>query len=315
MDMSTAENSLSLKTSRRELLKAGGALTIAVWLPAGHAAAHAKANAANTLEPNAFVRIAPDNTVTVIAKHVEMGQGAYSGLATIVAEELDADWHQVRVEGAPADAKRYNNLSWGPFQGTGGSTAIANSFDQLRNAGATARAMLVSAAAKRWNVPAGEIVIESGVVKHPGSNHSASFGELASDAAQLPIPTQVKLKDPSQYQLIGKPIQRVDAREKSTGTATFTQDIKLPGMLTAVVAHPPRFGGKVKRFDPTAARAIKGVVAVVPFETAVRSGVAVVAKDFWSAHKGRDALKIEWDDSNAFHGSTEELWAQYRALA
>jgi isoquinoline 1-oxidoreductase beta subunit len=312
--MSTAENSLSFSTNRRELLKAGGALTIAIWVPTGNAA-QAQVQGNSALEPNAFVRISPDNTVTVIAKHVELGQGAYTGLATIVAEELDADWHQVRVEGAPADAKRYNNTSWGPFQGTGGSSSIANSFEQLRNAGATARAMLVSAAAQRWRVPENEVSVEAGVVKHAASKHSATFGELAVDASKLPVPSAVRLKDPSQYKLIGKDIARVDAREKSTGTAIYTQDIKLPGLLTAVVAHPPRFGGKVKSFDDSAAKAVSGVVAVVPFETAARSGVAVVAKDFWSARKGRDALKISWDESHAFRGSTDDLWSQYRALA
>jgi len=311
--MSTAENSMSFKTSRRDLLKAGGALTVAFWLPSLAEAASAAKGA--TFEPNAFLRITPDNVVTVIAKHVEMGQGAYSGLATIVAEELDADWGQVRVEGAPADAKRYNNLSWGPFQGTGGSSSLSNSFEQLQKAGATARAMLVTAAAQKWQVPASEITIESSIVKHQASNRSAKFGELVADAAKLPVPSDAKPKNPSQYKLIGKDIARVDAREKSTGTAIFTQDIKLPGMLTAVVAHPPRFGGKVKSVDDSAAKAVKGVVAVVPFETPVRSGVAVIAKDFWSARKGRDALKVEWDDTNAFHGSTDDLWKQYRALA
>jgi isoquinoline 1-oxidoreductase subunit beta len=313
--MSTAESSSSFQASRRDLLMAGGALSVAFWIPTAGAADAKAAVPRVSFEPNAFLRITPDNVVTVIAKHVEMGQGAYSGLATLVAEELDADWGQVRVEGAPADAKRYNNTSWGPFQGTGGSSSISNSFEQLQQAGAAARAMLVSAAATQWNVPAAEITIESGVVKHSGSGHSASFGELVADAAKLPVPVDAKPKHPSQYRLIGKDIARVDAREKSTGTAIFTQDMKLPGMLTAVVAHPPRFGGKVKRVDASAAKAVKGVIAVVPFQTPVRAGVAVVAKDFWSARKGRDALEIEWDDSAAFHGTTEDLWSQYRALA
>jgi isoquinoline 1-oxidoreductase beta subunit len=315
--MSTNADDTSLDTSRRDLLKTGAALTVAFWLPTkGRAVTPVPAGIASAaFEPNAFVRITPDNTVTVLAKHLEMGQGAYTGLATLVAEELDADWKQIRVEGAPADAKRYNNLAFGPVQGTGGSTAIANSFDQLRNAGATARALLVAAAAQRWKVPASEITVKAGVVSHAASKRSATFGELAAAASKLPAPKGVKLKDPSQYTLIGKNAERVDARAKSNGTATFTQDIRLPGMLIAAVVHPPRFGGKVKSFDATKAKSIKGVKDVVAFETPVRAGVAVLATDFWSAKKGADALSVQWDESNAFRGNSAELFAEYRALA
>jgi isoquinoline 1-oxidoreductase subunit beta len=311
--MSTTADELLISATRRDVLKAGGALTIALWLPTGAARA-GDVPAAAALAPNAFVSIGTDGTVTVLAKHLEMGQGAYTGLATIIAEELDADWAKVRVEGAPANAKLYNNTLWGPFQGTGGSTAIANSWDQLRTAGATARALLVGAAAQRWAVPASEITIESGVVRH-ASGKSAGFGELVSDAARLPVPTDAKPKDPARYSLIGKDAARVDARAKSNGTATFTQDVKLPDMLTAVVAHPPLFGAKVKSFDAAKAKAIKGVKAVVAFETPARSGVAVLASDFWTAKKGRDALAIEWDDSAALKRSSDDLFAEYRALA
>jgi isoquinoline 1-oxidoreductase beta subunit len=185
----------------------------------------------------------------------------------------------------------------------------------MRDAGAKARAMLVAAAAQKWNVPAAEITVSKGVVSHAAAKKSAKFGELASSAAQLPVPTEVKLKDPKSFVLIGKHTARVDSRAKSTGTAIFTQDLKLPGMLTAVVAHPPLFGGKVKSFDATKTKAIKGVVDVVKFDTGVTTGVAVLAKDFWSAKKGRDALSIEWDDSAAFKQSTAEIMAQYKELA
>ncbi|MGH8189657.1 MAG: molybdopterin cofactor-binding domain-containing protein, partial [Steroidobacteraceae bacterium] len=270
--MSTSAENL-LHASRRDVLKAGGALTIAVWLPTSPAAANDQpAVASDAFTPNAFVSIGRDSTVTVFAKHLEMGQGVYTGLATIVAEELDADWSQVRVEGAPANAKLYNNLAWGPFQGTGGSTSVANSYDQLRQAGAAARAMLVASAAQRWKVPANEISIAAGVVQHK-SGKSARFGELVADAAKLPVPTDAKPKDPSTFTRIGKNAARVDSRAKSTGAATFTQDVRLPGMLTAVVAHPPRFGAKVKSFDDAKAKAVKGVKAVVAFQTSVRSGV------------------------------------------
>lgn len=305
----------TMKASRRDVLKLSGALTVAFWLPPPKRAFADAPSATNELVPNAFVRIGADDTVTVIAKHVELGQGAYTGLATIVAEELDADWKRVRVEAAPADASKYNNTMWGPIQGTGGSTAIANSFEQLTKAGATARALLVTAAAQRWDVPAGEITIASGVVQHAASGKSARFGELVADAAQLPAPTDAKPKDPSAYRLIGRPIERVDSRAKSTGTAMYTQDVRLPGLLTAVIVHPPRYGAKLKRFDASKAKAMKGVKAVVAFETPARTGVAVLASDFWSAKKARDALTVEWDESAAFRGSSEALFAQFRALA
>lgn len=305
----------SIEATRRSVLKASAALTIAVCLPNARRAHADTAPSKVGLEPNAFVRIGADDTVTVLSKHVEMGQGVYTGLATIVAEELDADWNQVRVEGAPANAAVYNNVNWGQFQGTGGSTSINNSFEQLTKAGATARALLVTAAAQRWQVPASDITIEAGVVQHARSGRSARFGELVADAAKLPVPTDAVPKDPSRYKLIGKNLQRVDARAKSTGTAVFTQDIQLPGMLTAVVAHPPRFGAKLKSFDAAKAQVIKGVKAVVAFETPARSGVAVLATDFWSAKKARDALLIEWDETAAFRGTSEQLFADFRALA
>jgi isoquinoline 1-oxidoreductase subunit beta len=242
-----------------------------------------------------------------------MGQGTYTGLPTLVAEELDADWSQVRVEAAPADAAKYNNLLWGPAQGTGGSTALANSWQQLRQAGATARAMLVAAAAEKWQVPVSEVRVSKGVVST--KNHKATFGQLAADAAKQKVPADVKLKDPSRYVYIGKSAPRLDARDKSTGRARFTQDVKLPGLLTAVVLHPPRFGAKLKSFDAAEAKAIPGVVDAVAFATPATNGVAVLAKDYWTAKKGRDALKAEWDDSSAFKGSSAELLSEYRRLA
>jgi isoquinoline 1-oxidoreductase beta subunit len=200
----------------------------------------AAAAGAGAFEPNAFLRIGADSSVTVISKHLEMGQGTYTGLATIVAEELDAAWSQVQVEGAPADASRYNNLRFGPFQGTGGSTAMANSWEQLRRAGASARAMLVGAAAKSWKVAPGEITVADGIVS--AGRHKASFGELAAAAAAEPVPTVVKLKTPDQFKLIGHPLPRKDAVAKTTGRATFTQDIQFP--------DPNVFLGNLKPIDP-----------------------------------------------------------------
>ncbi|HET6368981.1 MAG TPA: molybdopterin cofactor-binding domain-containing protein, partial [Pseudomonadales bacterium] len=169
--------------SRRQFLVGGAAagMGLVIGLRLDRAAAQGGAAAPAVLAPNAFVRIAPDNTVTIIAKHIELGQGAHTGLATLLAEELDADWSQIRVEAAPIDVARYNNLAWGPIQGTGGSTSIANSWEQLRRAGATARAMLIAAAAQRWKVPAGEITVDRGVLAHAASGRRATFGELASD--------------------------------------------------------------------------------------------------------------------------------------
>ncbi len=263
----------------------------------------------SSFEPNAFIRIGSDNMVTVVSKHLEMGQGTYTGLATLVAEELDASWDQIHVEGAPADAKRYNNLFWGPTQGTGGSTAMANSFEQMRKAGAAARAMLVGAAAQKWDTPADSIAIKDGVLSH--GNLRATFGELAELAAHQPVPTDAFLKDPDEFRLIGTVLPRKDSKEKCYGKAVYTQDVKLPGMLTAVVAHAPRFGGKVKSFDATEAKALKGVVEVVQ----IPNGVAVLAKDTWSAKKGRDLLTIVWDESSAFKLGSDEILAQYKQLA
>ncbi len=304
---------------RRVFLKAtaaaGAGLTLGIW--AGPAPAQASgpgktvgSAAAGAFEPNAFLTIGRDNVVTVIVKHLEMGQGTYTGLPTLVAEELDASWSQVRATGAPADAKLYSNLFWGGAQGTGGSTAMANSFEQYRQAGAAARAMLVSAAAKQWSVPADSIQVKNGVVFH-ANGKKATFGQLAAAAAREPVPEKVTLKDPKDFVYIGKHVPRIDAKAKSNGTATFTQDVKLPGMLTAVVAHPPRFGAKVKSFDGKDASAVPGVRHVV----AVPNGVAVVATSFWAAKKGRDALKIEWDDATGFKQSSADILAEYKKLA
>lgn len=297
--------------SRRRFLQGAAGLTLAIYLPQARSAVTGAGAQAQAFEPNAFIRIGIDNTVTVISKHLEMGQGTYTGLATIVAEELDAAWSQVRVEGAPADAKRYNNLRWGPMQGTGGSTAMANSWDQLRSAGASARSMLVAAAAQQWKVSAEEISVSDGVVMHVRSQRQAGFGQLALAAAQQKVPAEVTLKDPNDFKLVGKRAPRKDSGEKINGTARFTQDVHLPGMLTAVVAHSPRFGGKVKSFNATETKAIKGVVDVVQIST----GVAILAKDTWSAKKGRDALQVEWDDSAAFKLGSEQIFERYRELA
>jgi isoquinoline 1-oxidoreductase subunit beta len=261
--------------------------------------------------PNAFVRIGADDSVTVIAKHVEMGQGAYTGIATVLAEELDADWSRVRVESAPADAKRYANLVFGNLQGTGGSSAMANSWNQLREAGAKARAMLLAAAARQWRVGVEELTADQGIVRHARSNRQASFGALVKTAALLPVPDKVALKDPKDFKLIGHQAPRVDVPAKVDGTAQFTLDVTLPGMLVALLRRPPLFGASVKSFDSSATEAIPGVVKVVQ----VPGGVAVVARNFWAAKQGRDALQVQWDDAHAETRSSAALMDEYRRLA
>lgn len=285
-----------LGLNRRSFLAvAGGAgVGLMVGLRPDAAAALAPAEAKAAIEFNPFVKIAPDGAVTVVVKHLDKGQGIATGLATLIAEELDADWAQVRTEFAPADPKRYANLAF-QAQGTGGSTSLANSWEQYRTAAATARAMLVSAAAADWKVPAGEIVVEKGRLSHP-SGKSGGFGDFAEKAAAQPQPTaapqKLPFKNPEKYVLIGKEgVHRVDNDSKTDGTAIYTQDIRLPGMLVAVVAHAPRFGAKVKGFDDAAAKKVKGVEQVVQ----VSSGVAVLAKNTWAAMQGRNALKVEWE--------------------
>ncbi|KVQ55090.1 aldehyde oxidase [Burkholderia territorii] len=310
------DNRDSVRPSRRTFLKAAGAaaavsLTIGFeWAGLGRRALAATAPATD-FAPNAFLRITPDGAVTVVAKHVEMGQGAYTGIATIVAEELDADWSSVRVESAPADAKRYANLAFGTMQGTGGSSAMSNSWQQLREAGGKARAMLVSAAAARWKVPAGELTTADGVVTHAKSGRTAAYGTLVADAAKLPVPDKVALKQPADFKLIGHRIPRVDGSAKSNGTAHFTLDTTFPGMRVALLQRPPRFGATVKSFDATAAKAVPGVVSVVQ----VPGGVAVVATGFWAAKQGRDALKVDWDETNAEKRGSDEIMREYRQLA
>jgi len=257
------------------------------------------------------VRLAADDTVTVMIKHLDMGQGNTTGLATILADELDADWSRVRVAFAPADAALYANTLMGPVQGTGGSTAIANSWFQLRKAGAAARAMLVAAAAERWGVPAAEITVRAGVVRHAASMREARFGELAEAAAAQPVPQEPRLKTPEQWTLIGQRVPRVDSAAKTDGSAIYSLDIRRPGQVTALVARSPRFGGEVRSVDDTTARAVAGVIDVVRVPT----GVAVIARDTWSAMKGREALRVTWDDAAAETRSSEAILAGYREAA
>ena len=259
-------------------------------------------------EFNAFVRIAPDSTVTVLSKHIEFGQGPYTGLTTLVAEELDADWSQMRAAAAPAD-ETYKNLAFG-LQGTGGSTSIANSYEQMRKAGATARAMLVAAAAEEWGVPAEEITVSKGRIAHAASGKESGFGELADKAATMDAPSDPALKDPKDFVLIGTDRPKLDTPEKTNGKAVFTLDVLADNMMIAMVAHPAHFGATVQSFDDTAARQIPGVVDIQQ----IPQGIAVYAENTYAALKARDALKIVWDLTTAESRSSEEIYEDYRAL-
>ena len=298
---------MTIEASRRDFLAASG-LVIGLSLPFGRAAA-AAAGTAGPFQPNAFVRIAADDTVTVIVKHVEFGQGPSTGLTTILADELDADWAQMRMEFSPANDALYKNLFFGTM-GTGGSTAMANSWMQMRTAGAAARAMLVEAAAKRWGVPAADITVSKGVVSH-GAHHRARFGELAADAAALPVPDKPRLKTPDQFTLIGTDTPKLDSLAKTNGSAMFTMDIVRPGMVHTAILHPPAFGATVGAVDDKAALAVPGVVAV----RAIPQGVVVYAKDSFTAQKARRALKVDWDFAKAETRSSDEMFRVYAEAA
>ncbi|MBX2805722.1 MAG: xanthine dehydrogenase family protein molybdopterin-binding subunit [Hyphomicrobiales bacterium] len=304
---------LETNTSRRSFLRGAGAaglgLVIGFRFEPHGVAGRAAAQNADVFEPNAFIRITPDNIVTIFCKHIEFGQGPFTGFATIIADELDASRDQIQVEHAPADASKYANLFF-KIQGTGGSTAMANSWDQLRQAGAEARARLVQAAAEEWGVPSTEITIDGGVLKH-ASGKQASFGALCQKAAITELKSAATPKTPDQWTYIGKTFPKVDTKPKTNGEAVFTIDVKLPDMLTCVIARPPRFGATPKSFDATAALEVNGVAEVF----AVPHGIAVLAKGYWQARKGADALQVEWDESAAETRGSAGIMAHYKELA
>ena len=293
-----------LQATRRSFLAGAASLVIAATLPRP-----ARADGAGqVLTPNAFVRVAPDSTVTVLVKHSEFGQGTWTGLTTMVAEELDADWSQMRAENAPANVELYASSIFG-VQGTGGSTATPGSWLPMRQAGAAARAMIVEAAARTWGVPVDDIAVRAGVVSHAASGRSASFGDLVQEATRSVPPNEPRLKTPDRFVLIGRNVPRIDAPEKSNGTARYGIDLFEDGLLTVAVARPPRFGATLLSFDPSSALAMPGVRRV----ERIPSGVAVYADDTWAAFQGREALETVWDDSNAETRSSDEMmrvWAQ-----
>ncbi|APE46051.1 MULTISPECIES: xanthine dehydrogenase family protein molybdopterin-binding subunit [Rhodobacterales] len=294
--------------SRRGFLKlsagAAGGLMLGAALPVGRAAAEGAAEGLAT----PFVHIRPDNRVVVIVKHLDKGQGTATGLATLVAEELDADAAQVTTEFAPANTALYANTLMG-VQGTGGSTAMANSWQQYREAGATARAMLVAAAAETWGVDPAVVTVAGGRVS--AGNNSATFGDLAEAAARQTVPGEVTLKSPDQWVYIGKSFPRVDVTRKTEGsTGMFGMDARIEGMVHAVSLRSPRFGGTLATLDDSAARAMPGVIDVIRLP----DRATVIAETTWAAIRARDALVAEWDFSAAENRGTEELRAEYAAL-
>ena len=302
--------------SRRDFLaQVGGGLVIGVVLPTlarGQAIRRMDAAAMRAVPatPNAFLRVGLDDTVTVIAKHLEMGQGPFTGLATLVAEELDADWSQMRVEHAPVNLALYANFNMG-MQGTAGSSAMFNSYYQMRKAGAAARAMLVAAAAERWGVPAGEIEVASGMVSHPASRKKSSFGPLADAAARVLFPPEPKLKDPANFRLIGTELPRLDSASKASGIAIYTSDVTRPGMVHSAIVHPAAFGATVGKVNGGQARAVPGVLAVLE----VPRGVAVIAQSRHSAQRGAAALQVDWNIAKAELRPVEEMYRVYAAAA
>jgi isoquinoline 1-oxidoreductase beta subunit len=312
---------IATEVSRRSFLKTstvvGGSLVVSFFVPAGmrrmafaEEAPAAAGAAAKLPDANAFLRIGSDESVTVILAHAEMGQGIWTTLPMMVNEELDADWSHIRVEHAPA-AEVYHSPIF-PIQMTGGSTTTWSELDRYRQVGAVARTLLVSAAATQWGVKPADCRTEKGwVISGEKGDKRASYGSLAAAAAKLPAPATVALKPQESWTVIGKPTKRLDTPEKITGRALFGMDVRLPGMLTATVAHAPTFGGKVKSFDAAAAKAVPGVRQVLE----IPSGVAVVADHVWAAKRGRDALQIDWVAGPHADADTVSQLAGYREKA
>ncbi|MDH3377735.1 MAG: molybdopterin-dependent oxidoreductase, partial [Gammaproteobacteria bacterium] len=299
---------MAMQLSRRDFLKstAAGAAVLVVGMNSKGVLAAGKAETV----VNPFVRIHQDGIVTVIAKHFEMGQGTTTGLTTLVAEELDADWRTIKVEFAPADPEKYKNLFWGS-QGTGGSTAIANSFMQYREAGTAARELLVNAAANKWGVDAADIAVSNGILT--AGTKQGHFGDFIEQAMALTPSEKPTLKSHDQFKLIGKlDLPRKDSQSKTDGSAMFAMDIKIPGMVYAVIQRSPRFGGVVTSFDTSEAKKVAGFVDAKALPN--KAGVVVFAKNTWSAFQARNAIQTEWDYSAAESRSIADMTASHREL-
>ena len=302
-DQSGSAKDLSRRMFLRAGAAAGGGLMLSLSLP--FASSEVEATDGDSFVPNAFIRIDGDGQIVLTMPYVEMGQGTYTAIPMLIAEELEVDLKQVRLEHAPPNEKLYANPLLG-VQATGGSTAIRAAWKPMREAGAVARTMFVSAAAKRWNVDPASCRTQSGEVLHAPTGRRLKYGELAADAARLPVPEHVALKHPEDFKLIGRPAKRLDTPAKVNGTAVFGIDVRPPGVKIATLAQSPVFGGRVKSVDDTAAKAVKGVSQIVRLDDAV----AVVADHMGAAKKGLAALAIEWDDGPHAKLSTADIAAE-----
>jgi isoquinoline 1-oxidoreductase beta subunit len=297
--------------TRRVFLKsttaAGGGLLLGVYLPLG---SDSVLDAAGSFEPNIWIRVNADDTVRIMLTMLEMGQGVMTSMPMLVAEELDFDWTKIKTEWAPADAK-YGNPNFGGQQLTAGSNSVRGMWKVLREAGATARVMLVTAAAQTWGVAENTVTTDKGEVIHQASRRRLKYGALVDKAATLPVPKTVALKDPKQFKLLGQSLPRLDVPEKVNGTAVFGLDVKLPGLLTARVVRCPVFGGKVASFNADKAKAVPGVRFVMP----ISSGIAVVADNYWAASKGVDALQVTWNEGALGTLNSADIAKKYAELA
>lgn len=317
--MSTAiKNAKDNNVSRRAFLRvsgtAAGGLLVSLYLDLPSAAQEAgqPRPSAKVYPPDAFVNIKPDGNIVIQVNRLEFGQGVHTALPMLLADELDADWSKVVADLAPA-ADVYKDPMFG-IQMVGGSGSIAHSFQQYRELGAKTRAMLVAVAARRWNVSPDTCRTENSVIHGP-AGQTVKYADLAAEAARGPVPATVRLKNPSEFRLVGKPVRRLDSRPKCDGSLKFGLDLDMPGMKVAVVAHPPVFGARVKSVVDNEARGVDGVSDVFEVPLASGSGVAVVADRFWVAKLGRDRLKIEWDFSGVERPDSARLLAQYKQMA
>jgi isoquinoline 1-oxidoreductase beta subunit len=299
--------SLTRRTFLKTATAAGGGLMIGAYLPIGGAGT---AIAAGSFEPNIWIKVNADDTVRIMLTMLEMGQGVMTAMPMLVAEELDFDWTKIKTEWAGADSK-YGNPNFGGQQLTAGSNSVRGMWKVLRESGAAARSMLVTAAAQTWNVPESSLTTDKGEVIHQASGRRLKYGALVDKAAALPVPKTVTLKDPKAFKLLGQSLARLDVPEKVNGTAVFGIDVKLPGLLTARVVRCPVFGGKVASFNADKAKAIKGVTHVVP----ISGGIAVVGENYWAASQGAQALQVTWDEGPLANLSSAEINRKQAELA
>src|SRR5215813_9792562 len=297
--------------NRRSFLKvtaAGGALIVGGYIPGLQDTSTVEA--ASVFEPNVWVKITPDNTVTIVLSQLEMGQGVMTSMPMLVAEELDVDFNKIKTEWAPADPK-YGNPNFGGAQLTAGSNSVRGMWKILRESGATARLMLITAAAQTWSVAENTCSTEKGEVVHKASGRRLRYGSLVDKAAALPVPKTVSLKSPKDFRLLGQPTPRLDIPEKVNGKAGFGIDVKRPDMLIARVVRCPVFGGKVDTFNGDKAKAVSGVRNVVK----ISSGIAVVADNYWAASKGAQALEVKWNEGPLAKLNSADITKKYAALA